>query len=183
MAEAAAQALMVATPPAQPAVVAPQLPAAAAQPEQKKRVSTKRKAAVRKGKGAFVKSKRKQAVARASSSTGKGMIRVNGFDLNIIEPIEYRAMMMEPVNFSDTTKGIASKMEIKVSVHGGGSSAQAQAVRSAIAKSLIEFSGSESLKKDYMHYDRFMVVDDSRRVEPKKFKGPKARARFQKSYR
>jgi ribosomal protein S9 len=34
-----------------------------------------------------------------------------------------------------------------------------------------------------MHYDRFMIVDDSRRVEPKKFKGPKARARFQKSYR
>ena len=74
-------------------------------------------------------------------------------------------------------------MDIKVNVQGGGASAQAQAVRSAIAKSIIEFSGMESLKKDYMHYDRFMVVDDSRRVEPKKFKGPKARARFQKSYR
>ena len=92
-------------------------------------------------------------------------------------------MMMEPVNFSDTTRGIASKMDIKVSVYGGGASAQAQAVRSAIAKSIVEFSGADSLKKEYMHYDRFMVVDDSRRVEPKKFKGPKARARFQKSYR
>ena len=67
--------------------------------------------------------------------------------------------------------------------YGWDGAGEAQAVRSAIAKSLIEFSGSESLKKDYMHYDRFMVVDDSRRVEPKKFKGPKARARFQKSYR
>ena len=98
-------------------------------------------------------------------------------------PIEYREMMMEPVNFSDTTRGIASKMDIKVNVYGGGASAQAQAVRSAIAKSIVEFSGADSLKKEYMHYDRFMVVDDSRRVEPKKFKGPKARARFQKSYR
>ncbi len=167
-------------------VQVPQPPAAAAataQPEQKKRAAPKRKGAVRKGKGAFVKSKRKQAVARASSSTGKGIITVNKFEMGTIMPIEYRAMMMEPVNFSDTTRGIASKMDIKVTVQGGGASAQAQAVRSSIAKSIVEFSGSESLKKDYMHYDRFMIVDDSRRVEPKKFKGPKARARFQKSYR
>jgi small subunit ribosomal protein S9 len=163
-------------PAAQPAVVA-------VQPEQKKRVATKKKGAIRKGKGAFVKSKRKAAVARASSSTGKGIIRVNGFEISTIMPLEYREMMMEPVNFSDTTRGIAAKMDIKVSVYGGGSSAQAQAVRSAIAKSIVEFSGADTLKKEYMHYDRFMIVDDSRRVEPKKFKGPKARARFQKSYR
>ena len=161
----------------------PQPATITAQPEQKKRAPTKRKAAVRKGKGSFVKSKRKAAVARASASTGKGIIRVNGFDIGTIQPLEYREMMMEPVNFSATSRGIASKMDIKVDVYGGGSSSQAQAVRGAIAKSIIAFSGSESLKKDYMHYDRFMVVDDSRRVEPKKFKGPKARARFQKSYR
>ncbi len=161
------------------AVAAPQ-PVAPALPE-KKAISKKR--AVRKGKGSFVRSKRKQAIARASAAPGKGIITINGFDINTIEPMEYRGMMMEPVNFSDTTRGIASKMDIKVNVYGGGSSAQAQAVRSSIAKSIIEFSGADSLKKEYMHYDRFMVVDDSRRVEPKKFKGPKARARFQKSYR
>jgi small subunit ribosomal protein S9 len=158
----------------------------APQPEAQpvKKVATrKRGAAVRKGKGAFVKSKRKQAIARASSSTGRGIITVNGHQIGTIEPAELRELMMEPVNFSDTTRGIASKMDIKVNVYGGGSSGQAQAVRTAIAKSIIEFSGADSIKRDYMHYDRFMVVDDSRRVEPKKFKGPKARARFQKSYR
>ncbi len=77
----------------------------------------------------------------------------------------------------------ARQMDIKVNVYGGGSSAQAQAVRSAIAKSIVAFSGSDAIKKEYLNYDRFMVVDDARRVEPKKFKGPKARARFQKSYR
>ncbi|MDE1865170.1 MAG: 30S ribosomal protein S9 [Candidatus Micrarchaeota archaeon] len=163
-------------------VQAPQAEAQQPQPE-KKRAAPRRKAAQRKGKGAFVKSKRKQAVARASASTGKGSITVNGFDINVIEPMEYREMMMEPVNFSDTTRGIAAKMDIKVNVYGGGASARAQAVRSAIAKSIVEFSGADSLKREYMHYDRFMIVDDSRRVEPKKFKGPKARARFQKSYR
>ena len=170
----------VAAPAPQP-VAAPALPQP--QPEQKKRAAPRRKAAARKGKGAFVRAKRKAAVARASAGVGKGIIRVNGFDVNTIQPLEYRAMMLEPVNFSDTTRAIASKMAITVNVYGGGASSQTQAVRSAIAKCIMEFSGSDSLKKEYMSYDRFMVVDDSRRVEPKKFKGPKARARFQKSYR
>jgi small subunit ribosomal protein S9 len=167
---------------AAPAPSAPQ-PLAQPAPAPVKKVAAKKKGAQRKGKGSFVKSKRKQAIARASGSTGKGKITINGFDINTIEPVEFKGMMMEPVNFSDTTRGVASKMDIKVNVYGGGASAQAQAVRSAIAKSIIEFSGADSLKKAYMHYDRFMVVDDSRRIEPKKFKGPKARARFQKSYR
>jgi ribosomal protein S9 len=34
-----------------------------------------------------------------------------------------------------------------------------------------------------LEWDRSLLVEDSRRVEPKKFKGPKARARFTKSYR
>lgn len=158
--------------------------AAAPQPAVEKKVAVKKKvSSSRKGKGAFVKSKRKQAIARASAGPGKGLIKINGYDITTIMPIEYREMMLEPVNFNDTTKGIASKMDIKVSVYGGGASGQTQAVRTAIAKAIVEFSGAESLKKDYMHYDRFMIVDDSRRVEPKKFKGPKARARFQKSYR
>jgi small subunit ribosomal protein S9 len=177
MAESESTVVVAAPTPAAPAAA----PAAAVAPVKK--VAPKKKSGARKGKGSFVKSKRKQAIARASASPGKGIIRVNGFDISTIMPIEYREMMMEPVNFSDTTRGLASKMDIKVNVSGGGASAQTQAVRSAIAKSIIEFSGVESLKKEYMHYDRFMVVDDSRRVEPKKFKGPKARARFQKSYR
>jgi hypothetical protein len=115
MVEAAAtQTATITAPVAQPAA------AVVAQPDQKKKVATKKKGAMRKGKGSFVKSKRKQAIARASSSTGKGIIRVNGFDITTIMPIEYREMMMEPVNFSDTTKGIAAKMDIKVSVYGGG---------------------------------------------------------------
>jgi small subunit ribosomal protein S9 len=68
-------------------------------------------------------------------------------------------------------------------VNGGGSSGQAQAARSALAKVIAKASGTDAVKKLYMEYDRTMLVDDVRQVEPKKFKGPKARARFQKSYR
>ena len=38
-------------------------------------------------------------------------------------------------------------------------------------------------KRKVIEYDRNMFAEDSRRIEPKKYKGPKARARFQKSYR
>ena len=38
-------------------------------------------------------------------------------------------------------------------------------------------------KEKYIQYDRTMLVGDPRRSEPKKYGGPGARARKQKSYR
>jgi len=131
----------------------------------------------------FIKSKRKMAVARASATPGSGKIRLNSFDINVFEPIQLRRLMLEPISVSKSTQDYAKRMDIKINVYGGGISSQAQAVRGAIAKSIAAFSGSDAVKSEYSRYDRFMIIDDSRRVEPKKFKGPKARARFQKSYR
>ena len=37
--------------------------------------------------------------------------------------------------------------------------------------------------KDFMNYDKTLLVADNRRIEPKKYGGPGARARYQKSYR
>lgn len=158
------------------------------QPEQpaKKRAAPRKKATATKKpeiKSVLVKSKRKSAVARASSKTGTGKIRLNSFDINTYEPIELRRLMLEPINVSASTHEWAKKLDISISVYGGGQSGQAQAVRCAIAKSIYMSSGSDAIKREYLSYDRFMLIDDARRVEPKKFKGPKARARFQKSYR
>jgi small subunit ribosomal protein S9 len=151
----------------------------------KKRTASPRKRTVAKKvtKVVFVKSKRKSAIARASSKPGNGRIRVNGFDINVYEPLELRRIMAEPIGISSITKEIAKGIDISINVQGGGISSQAQAVRSAIAKSIEKSSGSDTVRKEYMRHDRFMLIDDARRVEPKKFKGPKARARFQKSYR
>ncbi len=92
-------------------------------------------------------------------------------------------MMLEPIMYQSHNRRWQRRMDIKINVYGGGQSSQAQAVRGAIAKSIEKSSGSDTMRKEYIRYDRFMLIDDSRRVEPKKFKGPKARARFQKSYR
>ena len=60
---------------------------------------------------------------------------------------------------------------------------QAQASRMAIAKGLVDFTKSIDLRTLFIDYDRSMIAGDSRRREPKKFGGPGARARKQKSYR
>lgn len=149
----------------------------------KKKVVRKKSSPKKVDKTVFVKSKRKSAVARASANSGTGKIKVNGFDINITEPLELRRLMLEAVNVSKETQDAARRIDIKISVYGGGQSSQAQAVRGAIAKSIAASVEGDSIRRAYMQYDRFMIIDDSRRVEPKKFKGPKARARFQKSYR
>ena len=132
----------------------------------------------------FVKSKRKRSIARASAQAGTGKIRLNGFDINVYEPLQLRRLMLESLTISKTTHDVAKHIDIKISVHGGGNSSSAQAVRGAIAKCIVGSAGTnEAVKREIIQYDRFMLIDDARRIEPKKFKGPKARARFQKSYR
>ena len=68
-------------------------------------------------------------------------------------------------------------------VVGGGVMGQAEAARMVIAKGLVNWSQDMDLKEKYIHYDRTMLVGDPRRSEPKKYGGPGARARNQKSYR
>ncbi|MEM3839496.1 MAG: 30S ribosomal protein S9 [Candidatus Micrarchaeaceae archaeon] len=161
-----------------------------AQPKavQQKRAAPKAQGGKAKGarpsakrKIAFAKGKRKEAVARARLTQGLGRILINGVDVRNIRPETLRDLILEPVKISNQAKAIAEASDIYVNIRGGGVSGQAQAARSAIAKVLS--ASDESLKKLYMAYDRTLLVDDSRRVEPKKFLGRKARARFQKSYR
>ena len=97
--------------------------------------------------------------------------------------MELKEIMIDAMNVSSRAKELAAKVDMTIKVNGGGSSAQAQAIRTAIAKCLVELDGTDVLKNELMNYDRSFLVEDPRRVEPKKFLGPKARARFQTSYR
>lgn len=124
--------------------------------------------------------KRKEAIARASVRKGKGVVRVNSHLLASLENRYMREMISEPLRIAPE---VAHQVDIAVSVYGGGPMGQAQACRTAIAHALIGFSGDETVRRKILEHDRFMIIEDSRRVEPKKYKGPKARARFQKSYR
>ena len=75
------------------------------------------------------------------------------------------------------------KVNIDVSVNGGGFMSQASAVRTAIAKGLVEFTSDPSLKIAFLDHDRSLLVSDSRRKESKKPLGRGARKKRQKSYR
>ena len=125
--------------------------------------------------------KKKTAIARATFKEGVGRVRINKKPLEIVEPDVAKLTIMEPLTLAGDK--ITSKVDIDVNVKGGGVMGQANAVRTAIGKGLVEWSGDMALKDVMLGYDRNLLVNDSRQKETKKFGGPGARARYQKSYR
>jgi len=124
--------------------------------------------------------KRKTAMARAVIRPGKGRIRINKVPLEIWEPKLARDKIMEPLMLAgDAWK----EVDIDVKVQGGGFMGQAEAARMAIARGLLKWTKSSHLRTLFITYDRTMLAGDPRRKEMKKFGGPGARARDQKSYR
>jgi len=125
--------------------------------------------------------KRKTAIARAVIREGKGRIRINGVPVEILMPEAARWKIMEPLLLVGDE--VRSRVDIDVTVKGGGYMGQAEAARIAIARALWLWTGSEVVKELLVEYDRTMIAGDPRRKEPKKYGGRGARARFQKSYR
>ncbi|MCD6242898.1 30S ribosomal protein S9 [Candidatus Bathyarchaeota archaeon] len=124
--------------------------------------------------------KRKTAIARATIKPGRGRIRINKIPLEIWEPKIARDKIMEPLMLAgDAWK----QVDIDVKVQGGGFMGQAEAVRMAIARGLLKWTKSSHLRTLFLTYDRTMLAGDPRKKEMKKFGGPGARARDQKSYR
>ncbi len=146
----------------------------------KKKKVKKKAPSKKKDKGIVKKGKRKRSIARASIKKGSGRVRVNSNSLDSYSNKYLKAIISEPLNLAGT---LANDVDVQVNVMGGGEFGQAQACRSAIAKALVVYSSDDDLRKRMLERDRSLLVDDVRRVEPKKYQGPKARARFQKSYR
>jgi len=124
--------------------------------------------------------KRKTAVARAAVKPGKGRIKINKIPIDAYTPEIARQKIMEPLLLvGDAWK----KLDIDVDVSGGGFMAQAEAARMSIARAVIELLESSEIEGVYKEFDRTMLSGDPRRKEPKKFGGPGARRKKQKSYR
>jgi len=124
--------------------------------------------------------KRKTAIARAIIKPGKGRVTINEFPLEAYGQEIARTKIYEPLLLlGDRSKA----MDISVSVAGGGVMGQAEATRTAIARGIAEWSRSAEVRRLLTRYDRSMLAGDPRRSEPKKFGGPGARRRKQKSYR
>ncbi|PSP80435.1 30S ribosomal protein S9 [Halobacteriales archaeon QS_7_69_60] len=125
--------------------------------------------------------KKKTAIARATVSDGSGRVRVNSRPVELVEPEQARLKMLEPFRIADDE--LRDDVDIDVTVSGGGFAGQADAVRTAVARGLVEYSNDAELRDAFRSFDRSLLVNDVRQSESKKWGGPGARARYQKSYR
>jgi small subunit ribosomal protein S9 len=123
--------------------------------------------------------KRKRAIARASIKPGKGNVTVNNLPVEEFGTPLARARISEPLILAGK---VIEKLDISISVNGGGVTGQADAIRLAIGRSLAEHT--PALKQVLLDYDRTLLVADVRRKEARKPNSQgKARAKRQKSYR
>jgi len=132
--------------------------------------------------------RKKNAVAVAIVKKGHGLIKVNGCPIELVRPEILRYKLFEPILLLGRSKFAA--VDIRIRVKGGGYSAQIYAIRQALSKGIVAYYAKfvdevqkRELKDILLGYDRSLLVADPRRAEPKKFGGPGARARIQKSYR
>jgi small subunit ribosomal protein S9 len=123
---------------------------------------------------------RKTARATAAIRPGIGKVRINDFPVEIWTPYVAREIMMTPLVIAGDLR---NKVDIDVSVKGGGVMGQAYAAAMAISRALVSFFRSDDLKEKIMAYDEHLLKGDPRQAEPKKFGGPGPRRRRQKSYR
>lgn len=120
--------------------------------------------------------RRKTAVARVYLNEGNGALTVNGKDYKEYFPtlpLQYVATQ------SLLVSGSEGKFDVVANVAGGGVKGQAEAVRLAIAKAIVELDAE---KKPALRA-KGLMTRDPRMVERKKPGRRKARRRFQFSKR
>ncbi len=120
--------------------------------------------------------RRKTSVARIFVSEGKGEITVNKKKYNDYFPtstLQYK--VIQPLALTDTE----GNYDIKVTVVGGGSNGQAEAVRLAVSRALCQINEEHRL----VLKPEGLLTRDPRMVERKKFGQKKARKKFQFSKR
>ena len=125
--------------------------------------------------------KKKTAIARATVREGTGKVRINARPVELFDPETAKLKILEPFRVVD--EPLRESVDIDVTVEGGGVMGQADAARTAIARGLVQHTNDAELQDAYMEFDRSLLVNDVRQRETKKWGGPGARARYQKSYR
>ena len=137
---------------------------------------------------------RKTSKAHVHITKGNGKVRINNVPVEIYEPEVARETILAPLEIASEVR---DELDISVRVKGGGFMGQAYAASTAISRALIGWTKSKKEPKDHPlnkstrqdlrkrigDFDKYLISGDSRRKEPKKFGGPSARRRKQKSYR
>jgi small subunit ribosomal protein S9 len=137
---------------------------------------------------------RKTASAHVHIAKGDGKIRINNVPVEMISQEIAREAILAPLEIAGDLR---NKVDISVRVKGGGFMGQSSAAATAISRALTGWTKSkkdpkehpfsksirEDLRKRISEYDKYLISGDARMKEPKKFGGPGARRRKQKSYR
>lgn len=124
----------------------------------------------------YATGRRKTSAARVFLKQGSGKITVNGRSLEDYFPLaSTQKLVLQPLEAT----GQASKVDLKVTVSGGGNNGQAGAVRHGVARvlTLVDENTRATLKK------AGFLTRDSRMVERKKYGKAGARRSFQFSKR
>ncbi|VVB76143.1 30S ribosomal protein S9 [Candidatus Tiddalikarchaeum anstoanum] len=124
--------------------------------------------------------KRKRSIAYAKLKKGKGVIRINGINLEVYGDIISRMRIKEPVMLAGDA---LEPVDVSIKVEGGGFQGQAEAARLALAKAIIAYTKKDALKTKFLEYDRRLLVADKRRTEPQKPNRSAARSVEQMSKR
>ena len=120
--------------------------------------------------------RRKTSAARVFLSVGAGAIIVNGRPLDEYFGRETARMVVrQPLE----TAGLIDRLDVKVTVRGGGNTGQAGAIRHGIARALVDYD--EQLRSPMRRAG--FLTRDAREVERKKVGLHKARKRPQYSKR
>jgi len=137
---------------------------------------------------------RKSCRAVATISKGNGKVRVNNTPAELLSPEVAKELVLIPLNLIGELR---NRIDISVRVQGGGFMGQAFASAVAVSRALsgqgkggreprdhpLAKNLREEIKKKITEYDRHLLAGDPRQTESKKFGGPGARRRKQKSYR
>jgi small subunit ribosomal protein S9 len=137
---------------------------------------------------------RKTSRAVATISKGNGRVRINNVPAEVLAPQIARELILTPLKLLGDYR---QRVDLDVKVHGGGFMGQAFASTVAISKALVgdgkggrdpkahplTKSVRTEIRKRINEFDRHLLAGDPRQTESKKFGGPGARRRKQKSYR
>ena len=128
-----------------------------------------------------ISGKRKRSVARAVITEGKGNVKINKENYRNLQLFK-RLMIEEPIRIADRVLG-GTNFDVNITVRGGGEKGQIEASRLALAKAIVKFSNSKELRKEFLEYDRHLLIADTRRKEAYKPDDSKARSKRQSSKR
>ena len=137
---------------------------------------------------------RKTARAHAFITKGVGRVRINNVPVEMVQQEVAREIMLGPLEIAGELR---NKIDLSVKVKGGGFVGQSYASAIAMSRAMTGWTKTrkepkdhpltrtirEDLRRRLTDYDKHLLSGDDRRKEPKKFGGPGARRRKQKSYR